>query len=276
MLGYLLVLVFNRLGLNFNDCLIGKKLLLRNIHVVVEVLAFSEVWLWSVSVFADLIIRMILYLLGPQTLIVWYAWVQIISLAVRVLLRCLPIVLLFFLANHLFVVFEQLMSFILVCEGLIVGRPITLIIASLLLPTLHSGLAQHLVLGNHIVLSGHHASAYHALRKICRLWNQLVLWRIINSLTSRARVGLTANIDWTICDLGHYIARLAFAWISISFGGLKLLLIVYSISVLHIADAASVVLNDLQVRMGFNVFGGLGVLVSVDDVLGRRIQSDNF
>jgi hypothetical protein len=57
MLANLLVLIFNSLWLHFDDGLVWKKLLLGNIHIAIEVLAFAKVGLWSMSIFTNFKIR---------------------------------------------------------------------------------------------------------------------------------------------------------------------------------------------------------------------------
>jgi uncharacterized membrane protein YfcA len=166
------------------------------------------------------------------------------------------------------------MSFVLVSKWLI-GWTVTLIITPRLLSALNSCLTEQLILSNHVVLIGQHGTS-HSLRKIGRLRYELVLWLIICSLPSLSRVILATILNRHICHLGHEVSRLAFAWIAVPLTLLELLRLSDDVVELHVSDAASILLQQLQVRVSLNVFGRLWVLISVNNVLGSWIQGHHF
>ena len=167
---------------------------------------------------------------------------------------------LFLFANHLFVVFEKLMSLFFVSSV-----SLTIIIVEVptrLTSALSSVIVAVLIIGNHRCYS---------ISKLLWLWHICVIVCTRPSITS----GSVGSIDFCINIVynGHD-STLRFWRIHISFGLLKLLLLLllhqYIVEILSIIGYLSIMWQQLQVGLLSSIFCSLGMIIIATHVL--RVQ----
>lgn len=171
-------------------------------------------------------IRTLKYLLVGQTFVV-VRRTRVIVYPLRLTHLLHVSVLHFFFSNHLFVILQQLMSFVLLANSWRLTRSITGVVPSRLLSALHSSLIKKLVLSHYIILIGKHGS-HRSLRKISRLRHQVVLRLVIASRCS-SRIRLPLNVGSR--HLRHHVSSLAFAGIHVALW-LTLVLMHYDVIIL--------------------------------------------